>query len=69
MKLADLTASRSNCMKRMVGAVVIKDFRVIATGYNGTPFGTLNCNQGGCKRCNQGASAGVALDSCLCIHA
>jgi len=40
-------------MKRGNGAVITKDFRVISTGYNGTPSGLLNCNQGGCKRCNE----------------
>ena len=41
----------------------------MATGYNGTPRGTRNCNQGGCPRCNGGHGAGAALSTCLCLHA
>jgi len=52
MRLAELAASRSNCMKKGNGAIIAKDNRVISTGYNGTPFGLPNCNEGGCKRCN-----------------
>lgn len=57
MKLANLAALRSNCMKRRVGCVIAKDNRVIATGYNGTPRHLQNCNQGGCRRCNGHSSA------------
>ena len=48
MKLTELAASRSNCMKRGNGAIITKDNRIISTGYNGTPFGLPNCNEGGC---------------------
>ncbi|SCU87252.1 LADA_0E02894g1_1 [Lachancea dasiensis] len=67
MKLATLAASRSNCMKRRVGCVIVRDCRVIATGYNGTPRHLKNCHSGGCPRCNSGNSA--HLSSCLCLHA
>lgn len=69
MQLADLAAKRSNCMKRAVGCVLVRDKRVISTGYNGTPRGITNCNEGGCKRCNGGTAGGKGLDSCLCLHA
>ncbi|BAM82169.1 dCMP deaminase [Cyanidioschyzon merolae strain 10D] len=69
MRIAELASMRTNCMKRRVGAVIVRDHRVIATGYNGTPRGTRNCNEGGCQRCNGGARAGHALDVCLCLHA
>ena len=49
MRLASLAAQRSNCMKRRVGCVLIREKRVISTGYNGTPRGIRNCNQGGCE--------------------
>lgn len=50
MQLASLAAQRSNCMKRRVGCVLVKDRRVMSTGYNGTPRNTRNCNKGGCER-------------------
>jgi dCMP deaminase len=48
MQLADLAARRSNCMKRQVGCVLVREKRVISTGYNGTPRGMRNCGEGGC---------------------
>ncbi|TKY84826.1 hypothetical protein EX895_005906 [Sporisorium graminicola] len=83
LKLCNLASLRSNCMKRRVGAVLVASNRILATGYNGTPSGLKNCNQGGCARCNNtltttaqvsgsrtGSSAcGQNLDECLCLHA
>ncbi|KZS93018.1 hypothetical protein SISNIDRAFT_96858 [Sistotremastrum niveocremeum HHB9708] len=69
MRLASLAARRSNCMKRRVGAVLVRDKRIISTGYNGTPRGLANCNEGGCRRCNGGAASGTALEECVCLHA
>ena len=67
--IARVVASRSNCVKRKVAAVVTLDKRIISTGYNGTPRGTTNCNEGGCPRCNDLAPGGTRLDECLCSHA
>lgn len=69
MEMADLASKRSNCMKRCVGAVIVKDKRVVATGYNGTARGLPNCCDGGCPRCNSNAPCGVALEHCYCLHA
>lgn len=69
MSLASLAAQRSNCMKRRVGCVVVRDKRVVSTGYNGTPRGLKNCGEGGCGRCNEGQGSGHGLATCLCIHA
>ncbi len=68
MDIARVVASRSNCMKRKVAAIIVRDKRVISTGYNGTPRGTRNCNEGGCPRCNNMAASGTNLDECLCSH-
>ena len=68
MNIAKVAASRSNCLKRKVAAIIVRDKRVISTGYNGTPRGTRNCNEGGCPRCNNLASSGTNLDQCLCSH-
>ncbi|KAJ2781039.1 Deoxycytidine monophosphate (dCMP) deaminase [Coemansia interrupta] len=69
MLLSELASHRANCMKRKVGCILVKDNQIIATGYNGTPKGITNCNEGGCPRCNDGTPCGVSLDHCLCIHA
>ncbi|OGW85311.1 MAG: cytidine deaminase [Omnitrophica bacterium RIFCSPHIGHO2_02_FULL_46_11] len=66
--IAKVVALRSNCVKRKVAAVIVKDKRIIATGYNGTPRGVKNCSEGGCPRCNQLTSSGTKLDECLCSH-
>ncbi len=68
MDIAQVVASRSNCMKRKVAAIIVKDRRLISTGYNGTPRGARNCNEGGCPRCNSMAKSGTALEECLCSH-
>lgn len=69
MGIAKVVALRSNCMKRKVAAVITIDKRIIATGYNGTPRGVKNCNEGGCPRCNNIDASGKSLDECLCSHA
>ncbi len=68
MSIAKVVASRSNCIKRKVAAIIVKDRRVISTGYNGTPKGARNCNEGGCPRCNSMAQSGTGLEECLCCH-
>lgn len=68
MKIAKMVATRSNCMKRKVAAIIVKDKRIISTGYNGTPRGTRNCSEGGCPRCNGFSESGKNLEECLCSH-
>lgn len=68
MSIAQVVASRSNCVKRKVAAVITLDRRIISTGYNGTPRGVRNCNEGGCPRCNSFAPGGADLSECLCSH-
>lgn len=69
MGIAKVTALRSNCLKRKVAAVIVKDKRIISTGYNGTPRGIKNCNEGGCPRCHSLGESGKNLDTCICSHA
>ncbi len=69
MNIAKVVALRSNCLKRKVAAVIVRDKRIISTGYNGTPRGVKNCNEGGCPRCNSFAKSGSALEDCYCSHA
>jgi dCMP deaminase len=68
MGIAQVVATRSNCIKRHVAAVIVKDKRIVSTGYNGTPRGVKNCSEGGCPRCNNFADSGTKLDECLCSH-
>lgn len=73
MLQAELAKLRSNCITRQVGAVIVRDHRQIATGYNGTPPGVRNCFEGGCKRCQLRMEgkilSGEGLDRCICSHA
>lgn len=69
MDIAKAVAKRSNCIRRQVGAVIVRDNRIVSTGYNGTPRGTKNCDEGGCPRCAGNAPSGTALTECLCSHA
>ncbi|OGW89993.1 MAG: cytidine deaminase [Omnitrophica bacterium RIFCSPLOWO2_01_FULL_50_24] len=68
MGIANVVALRSNCIKRKVAAVIVKDKRVISTGYNGTPRGVRNCSDGGCPRCSSLAASGTKLEECYCSH-
>jgi dCMP deaminase len=73
MLQAEIAKLRSNCLSRHIGAVIVKDNRQIATGYNGTPSGIKNCFEGGCPRCtarmNGKIKTGENLERCLCTHA
>ncbi len=73
LNLAKVVRERSNCLRMSVGAVLIKDRRIIATGYNGTPAGVKNCFDGGCKRCLERQSKRLKenerKDLCICVHA
>src|SRR5690349_11216537 len=71
MLLAVATRERANCLRRHVGAILVADQRIIATGYNGTPTGFPNCDEGGCQRCAhpERYAEGRGYDICICVHA
>lgn len=69
MTIAKLTRERSNCIRRRVGCIIVKDNRILSLGYNGTPKGTQNCYEGGCERCANVNATGRHLDLCMCLHA
>ena len=73
MLQAELAKLRSNCVAQKVGAVIARDNRQLATGYNGTPPGMKNCYEGGCDRCQRRRrgeiGSGEDLGRCLCNHA
>lgn len=68
MHIAQNVARRGNCLKRKVAALIVKDGRIISTGYNGTPRNTKNCFEGGCPRCNAVGPSGQNLGDCYCSH-
>lgn len=69
MDVAVQISRRSSCVKRQNGCVIVLDNRIVSTGYNGTPRGVPNCDEGGCKRCNDPSiPSGTRLDECLCSH-
>ena len=69
IRIAKDVSTRSNCCRRHVGAVIVRDNHIVSTGYNGTPIGTRNCFDGGCPRCNSEHKTGEKLEECLCVHA
>ena len=69
MNIAYETARRSNCCRRQIGAILVRDHRIVSTGYNGTPLGVKNCFDGGCARCSSDVASGQSYDTCICVHA
>lgn len=71
MSIAVLTAERSTCLRRHVGAVIVKDKHIIATGYNGAPRGLAHCDEleGGCLRERLGIPSGQRHELCRALHA
>ena len=71
MNIAIAVREKANCLGRKVGAVIVRQNRIISTGYNGTPEGMTNCLDGGCVRCKdkEAYSASVGYDVCICVNA
>jgi dCMP deaminase len=69
MKIAEDASTRSNCLRRKVGGLIVKQRNIISTGYNGTPMGVKNCFEGGCPRCASDVEPGQGYDTCICVHA
>lgn len=64
---AEWAASRSDCERDKVGAIIVKDQRIRATGYNGAPPGDPGCST--CPRRTSGCNPGSSYDNCVAIHA
>ena len=69
MTIARQVSERSTCLRRHCGAVLVKDRRMLATGYNGTPRGLRHCEEVGCLREKMGIASGVNHELCRGIHA
>lgn len=69
MKLATEVATRTTCLRRGVGAIIVKDRRILATGYNGPPTGLAHCAETGCLRQQLGVPSGQRHEICRGLHA
>lgn len=69
LEAAGLIASRSTCLRRKVGAVLVKDKRILATGYNGAPSGIVHCEIVGCLRAKLKIASGERHELCRGLHA
>ncbi|RJX19029.1 MAG: cytidine deaminase [Ammonifex sp.] len=69
MTVAMVVSTRSTCLRRKVGALIVKDHRILATGYNGVPSGLQHCLDIGCLREIQGIKSGERHELCRGLHA
>ena len=69
LDVAHLVSRRATCLRRSVGAVLVKDKRILATGYNGAPSGITHCEVTGCLREKLGIPSGERHELCRGLHA
>jgi dCMP deaminase len=69
MDITTLVAKRTTCIRRAVGAVIVKDKRILSTGYNGAPSGVRHCAEVGCLREQLNVPSGTRHELCRGIHA
>ena len=69
MGIASEVAGRSTCLRRQVGSVIVKDKRILTTGYNGAPRGLAHCLEVGCLRDELGVPSGERQELCRGLHA
>ena len=69
MRIAHLVAQRSTCIRRAVGAIAVRDKRILATGYNGVPTNIAHCEDVGCIRDQLGIPSGERHELCRGLHA
>ena len=69
MEFARLASRRSTCLRRGVGAVIVLEKNILATGYNGAPSGVAHCSEVGCIRAENGVPSGERHELCRGLHA
>jgi dCMP deaminase len=69
MKITRVVAERSTCMRRRVGAILVREKHILATGYNGAPRGLRHCSEVGCLRERKGVPSGERHELCRGLHA
>lgn len=69
LKIAMIAAERSTCLRHHIGAIAVRDKRILATGYNGAPKNTTHCTEAGCLRDELKISSGTKHEICRAVHA
>jgi len=69
MEMAYVVSKRSTCLRRKVGAILVKDKHILSTGYNGAPKGLKHCSEHGCLRENMNVPSGERHELCRGLHA
>lgn len=69
MEIAEIVKKRSTCLRRQVGALVVKDRQILSTGYNGAPSGLKHCDETGCLRDQLKVPSGQRHELCRGLHA
>jgi dCMP deaminase len=69
MKIADDVSTRSTCIRRMVGAIIVKEKRILSTGYNGAPTNVSHCTEETCLRTKYNVPSGERHELCRGLHA
>lgn len=69
MEIVELIKTRSTCLRRQVGALIVKDKRILSSGYNGAPVGCKHCSETGCERDRLNIPSGQRHELCRAIHA
>jgi dCMP deaminase len=69
MSITNMVAKRTTCLRRAVGAILVKDKRILATGYNGAPAGLPHCEEVGCLREDSSIPSGTRHELCRGLHA
>ncbi len=69
MRIATIVASRSTCLRRQVGAIIVKNNHILSTGYNGAPKGLPHCDETGCLRAQRNVKRGERHELCRGLHA
>lgn len=69
MEIVNVVKKRSTCARRQVGAIIVKDKRILSTGYNGAPVGLSHCEEAGCLRNELNVPSGERHELCRALHA
>ncbi|MDN5347025.1 MAG: dCMP deaminase [Clostridia bacterium] len=69
LEITRVVATRSTCLRRQVGAIIVKERRILSTGYNGAPTGLKHCSETGCLRQELGVPSGERHELCRGLHA